>query len=547
METLTGQTLQGGKYLLREELGRGGFGITYKAVHLHLNQTVVIKTLNEALRNNPLFPDSEQKFQDEARRLALCAHPNIVRVSDFFTEDDRSYIVMDYVPGQTLDKVVTFDRPLPEALAVHYIRQIGAALRVVHHNGLLHRDLKPQNMILRSGTQEVVLIDFGIAREFEANLTQTHTSMISSGYAPIEQYLPQARRTPATDVYALAATLYALLTGRTPMASILRYQIETRRSDATGHSANATEVLTEYHQPMPSPRQVRPDLSLLVDTAVMRGMALDVHQRPASVDEWLALLPDSATLPEGLLSIADLGPTAVVEPSLPIGLNSEYSRRSPTDNPQFSQALVTEPAGGSWLAATGAVVLLAAIGLGSFWFFRSTAPAAAPPASSRTAPAAKVFPKPTNALDKAVDPAGSATSEADSPSSAPAFALPGVPAVPGSSPPSSNFGTGLAPEPPPRSTRVLPSASQIEPAAPIPTPSPALVKPTLSAPPIATPEPSASIAPAPSQPATQPAAELPSSSPHTAPVKLDENQKPDKSDKQLERANDNQPANNNSK
>lgn len=218
---LANRTLQRGKYILEQEIGRGGFGITFRAIHQYLGQPVVIKTLNESLRQVPEFDKFQHQFQDEARRLAACVHPSIVRVSDFFIEDDLPYMVMDYIPGQTLAKLVFPNRPLPEAIAIHYIRQIGAALQVVHQKNLLHRDVKPQNIIRRQGTQEVVLIDFGISR-FTPGVTQTHTNMVSEGYAPIEQYLPQAPRTPATDVYGLAATLYALLTARVPVAASLR-------------------------------------------------------------------------------------------------------------------------------------------------------------------------------------------------------------------------------------------------------------------------------------------------------------------------------------
>ncbi|MBW4472689.1 MAG: serine/threonine protein kinase [Stenomitos rutilans HA7619-LM2] len=268
MHSLIGQQLQGGKYTLDEELGRGGFGITFKATHHFLGQTVVIKTLNESLRYEPDYADYQRKFQDEARRLALCVHPHIVRISDFFVEAGQAYMVMDYIPGPNLEALAFPNRPLPEAIAIHYARQIGNALKVVHQNGLLHRDIKPQNIILRQGTQEVVLIDFGIAREFTPGSTQTHTSLISAGYAPIEQYLSEEKRTPATDVYGLAATLYALLTARVPTASILRDR-----------------------QPMPDPRELRPELSAATNQAIIRGMAVDVHYRPASMDEWLALLP----------------------------------------------------------------------------------------------------------------------------------------------------------------------------------------------------------------------------------------------------------------
>ncbi|MEG4425872.1 MULTISPECIES: protein kinase domain-containing protein [unclassified Microcoleus] len=287
MDALIGKTLQGGKYTLEQELGRGGFGITFRANHRYLGQPVVIKTLNESLRQQPNFAEFDRKFQDEARRLASCVHPNIVRVSDFFVEDGQPYMVMDYVPGQNLGDVVGSNNPLPENLAILYITQIGAALKVVHQKGLLHRDVKPQNILLRQNTQEVVLIDFGIAREFTPGATQSHTNMVSDGYAPPEQYFAQGKYTPATDVYGMAATLYTLLTAQVPVAAILRTS-----------------------QPMPSPRDLQPQLSAAVSSGVMRGMTVEAQNRPASVDEWLSLLHGQ---PHGAAS-PSTGPTVAVMP-----------------------------------------------------------------------------------------------------------------------------------------------------------------------------------------------------------------------------------------
>ncbi|MBD2384035.1 serine/threonine protein kinase [Cylindrospermum sp. FACHB-282] len=266
---LAGTILQSGKYTLIEEIGRGGFGVTFKAMHHYLNQEVVMKTINEPLRQHPDFSKFEGQFQDEARRLATCVHPNIVRVSDFFVEAGLPYMVMEYIPGETLGEAFVLPGiPLSEATAIHYIRQIGAALQVVHQNSLLHRDIKPDNIILRQGTQEVVLIDFGIAREFNSGVQQTHTGIVSEGYSPIEQYMTQAPRTPATDIYGLAATLYALLTAQVPIPSLLRDR-----------------------EKMPSPRELQPHLSAAVNQAVMRGMAVESRFRPATVAEWLQLLP----------------------------------------------------------------------------------------------------------------------------------------------------------------------------------------------------------------------------------------------------------------
>jgi serine/threonine-protein kinase len=363
MSVLIGTRLQGGKYTLDQELGRGGFGITFKATHHLLDQVVVIKTPNEAYQHDPSYGDYQRKFQDEARRLALCVHPNIVRVSDFFLENGRAYMVMDYIPGPTLEEVVFPHHPLPESTALHYIRQIASALKVVHRNGLLHRDIKPQNIILRQGTDQVVLIDFGIAREFTPGSTQTHTNLISSGYAPIEQYIAKEKRTPATDVYGLAGTLYSLLTAEVPVASILRDR-----------------------QPMPEPRQLRPELSPAVNQAILRGMAIEVRHRPASIDEWLALLPDGATAHSTPLSTTrpPSPPPPTTAATLPIAPQQPASWKNKPDldstvNPPTMASMArprAERTNPLPLLLGLSVLTLAGVTLASFWF-RSMQPPAA--------------------------------------------------------------------------------------------------------------------------------------------------------------------------
>ncbi|HEY9735186.1 MAG TPA: protein kinase [Trichocoleus sp.] len=292
MSPLTGRSLQQGKYIVDQELGRGGFGITYKARNTALAQSVVIKTINDGLRQDPQFQQHQRQFQDEARRLAKCFHPNIVRVVDFFIEDGLPHIVMDYIPGQTLDTLVQPGRPLPEATALHYIRQVGEAVEAIHRAGLLHRDLKPQNMIVQPETQQVILIDFGIAREFTPGVTQVHTHIVSEGYAPIEQYLKQAQRSPATDIYGLAATLYTLLTGQVPAAAILRDRA-----------------------PLQAPHEIQPTVSRSVSAAVMRGMAVEPQDRPQQMRDWLALLSPASSRHSGAASApVSKVPTVVVAP-----------------------------------------------------------------------------------------------------------------------------------------------------------------------------------------------------------------------------------------
>lgn len=365
MNSLIGKTLQGGKYTLDRELGQGGFGITFKATHHYLHQVVVIKTLNETMRQHPDFANLQRKFQDEARRLAACVHPNIVRISDYFTEDGLPYMVMDYIPGQSLADVVFPNKPLAESTAIHYIQQIGAALRVVHQNGLLHRDVKPHNIMLRQGTQEVVLIDFGIAREFTPNTSQTHTNMVSEGYAPLEQYLPNAPRTPATDVYGLAATLYAMLTARIPIASTLR----------------------DRH-PMPAPRDLQPQLSAATNQAVMRGMAVEARYRPQSIDEWLALLPHSVPVTPVNVHSPSTAPTLAVSPQA----TPQPGTVSPQATPQPGAVIPPSRNNRKGLLLAGGVLaaLIAAAATAAIFQSRQPQPIASPPSE----PSPTVSPEP---------------------------------------------------------------------------------------------------------------------------------------------------------
>jgi serine/threonine protein kinase len=327
MNMLIGKALQGGKYTLDEQLGQGGFGITFLATHHFLDDICVIKTLNPELQRDPQFAQLAERFRDEARNLRRCEHPNIVRMRDFFVEEGIPYLVMDYIPGDSLDRIVFPEKPLPEALAVHYIRQIGQALEVVHQQGLLHRDLKPENIILRQGTDQVILIDFGIAREFTLGKTQAHTNLVTVGYAPVEQYLLNAKRSPATDVYGLAATLYALVTARVPIASIMRDR-----------------------QPMPEPRHLNHSISPGLNQAILWGMALEAEQRPANVTEWMRLLPDNVSSPQTSgRSTPSMAATVAVSPPSPAG-----SRRGSPARP----APAPTPAAPKRAASTAATVAI---------------------------------------------------------------------------------------------------------------------------------------------------------------------------------------------
>ncbi|PHJ64639.1 hypothetical protein VF14_35810 [Nostoc linckia z18] len=265
----SGYRLQNGKYTIENDIAQGGFGITYLAIDEN-NQRVVIKTLNETVQRRPDFAKLQQDFLNEAVKLAKCNHSHVVKVREVFPEGQLWCMAMEYIEGEHLADRVQRLGVLSEAEALGYIQQIGEALTVVHQNGLLHRDVKPANIIVRSQKREAVLIDFGIAREFIPDLTQIHTPYLSHCFAPIEQYQTVAPRGAYTDIYALAATLYFLLTNRLPPIAPNR---------ATGAVLN-------------SPQQINSSISDRVNQAILKGMELEPENRPQTMQEWLESLKE---------------------------------------------------------------------------------------------------------------------------------------------------------------------------------------------------------------------------------------------------------------
>ena len=274
MELVAGSVLQMGKYVLAAPLGKGSFGVTYRAARPDCNQAVAIKTLDESLRSHPNFDRFRQQFLAEAQKISRCQHPSLVRILDCFEEGGQPFMVMEYVPGPTLATLVQPGQPLPENVAIRYIRQVGEALSVLHQQGILHRDVKPQNIVRRQGTDIAVLTDFGIARELTLGMAQTHMSMLSAGYAAPEQYLSQTKRLLTVDIYALAATLYCLLVGQAPIVAPLRDRI-----------------------PLLDLRIFQPNLTSAVEQAVFQGLSMDPQHRPQTVNAWLASLSVSNAQP----------------------------------------------------------------------------------------------------------------------------------------------------------------------------------------------------------------------------------------------------------
>ncbi|MEP0882803.1 serine/threonine-protein kinase [Trichocoleus sp. ST-U3] len=346
MAWAAGQRLYGDRYIIERPLGQGGVGITYLAKDRKGNQ-VVIKTLKDDVLNNPELASFRDKFQrdfrDEALRLALCRHPHIVQIDNAFQEGSLPCMAMEYVEGEDLWKWVNRWGLLSETEALRYIQQIGEALTVVHDKGLLHRDVKPHNIMLRSGKLEAVLIDFGIAREFIRDTTQAHTQALTHGFAPIEQYAEEARRGEYTDVYALAATLYYLLTGKRPTPAFAR----------------AAKV------PLEAPRQINSSISDRVELAILYGMEFEPENRPASVQAWLDLFnfsslnQDAATLPirnvESVITTSD----TTLPTTMFVSSDASHNKLSPEVGENYRQ-LRDLLAAGKWREAdmeTAAIML----------------------------------------------------------------------------------------------------------------------------------------------------------------------------------------------
>ena len=274
-----GAVLQAGRYEIHRKLGRGGFGITYAATDRRLHREVAIKELcfGAATRvggrlvppphETEAFAAAKARFLREAAVLARFSHPNVVRIYEVFEESDTAYLVMELLAGRTLYRQVTDGGALPEAKVLEIAAHCGDALSVLHSGGVLHRDLNPSNVVL-TPEGRVVLIDFGLAREFADEATTPMTRIVTPGYAAPEQYDHAGRLGPPTDVFGLAATLYCALTGRAPVP-------------LGGRGRGAAFV---------APRMLNPAVSKFVSDAVLDGLELDAAHRPRTIDEFLGRL-----------------------------------------------------------------------------------------------------------------------------------------------------------------------------------------------------------------------------------------------------------------
>lgn len=286
MQTLRlGYTLHGGRYRIEKVLGQGGFGITYlvfecgTARHLAVKEFFMKELCGRDESTGGVTCESDGsrekvarfrgKFFKEASNIARFSHPHIVRVFETFEENNTVYYVMEYAEGGSLEDLVRQRGCLSEADAVHYILQVADALAYIHGKKMNHLDVKPANILLNKHG-EALLIDFGLSKQYDISTgSQTSTTPvgISEGYAPIEQYRQGGvdKFSPKTDIYALGATFFKLLTGKTPPSASEIFESGFPLEELKEHKVSQVAIKVIRASMKPRKKDRMRDMYLFVD------------------------------------------------------------------------------------------------------------------------------------------------------------------------------------------------------------------------------------------------------------------------------------------
>jgi serine/threonine-protein kinase len=259
-----------GRYRLGEVLGEGGMAVVYRGHDLLLNRPVAIKILREQYAADANFL---RRFEREAQSAAAFSHPNIVNIYDVGTDGDQHYIVMEYIRGPSLKELIRRQGPFSVDGAIFVIGQVASALDYAHARGLVHRDIKPQNILVdREGNAKVV--DFGIAKGArDVNLTEAGTGMGTVHYVSPEQARGEPA-TPASDLYSTGVVLFEMLTKRLP------FEADTPVGVAMHH----------VNTPPPAPSSINPNVAPEVDAIVLRALAKEPAERYPSGGQLAAAL-----------------------------------------------------------------------------------------------------------------------------------------------------------------------------------------------------------------------------------------------------------------
>ncbi|MGH2834725.1 MAG: Stk1 family PASTA domain-containing Ser/Thr kinase [Solirubrobacteraceae bacterium] len=329
-------TVVDGRYRVISKLGSGGMADVYLAQDTLLGRQVALKLLHHRFSGDQEFVE---RFRREASSAAGLSHPNVVSVYDRGEWDDTYYIAMEYLPGRSLKAVLREHGPLSPEDAIDITIQILLALRFAHKRGIIHRDIKPHNVIL-DGEGRAKVTDFGIARAGASDMTMTGSIMGTAQYLSPEQAQGYAV-SEASDIYAVGVVLYELLTGEVPFE---------------GETAVTIALKQVSVQPTPPSRR-NPQVSPALDAVVLRAMAKDPASRFAGADELIAALQQArAGIAPSPLPIANGAPptAALLMPPLPPG-------DGPPDDAALAEAEEKRRRAGWIAAAVAAAVIVAAI------------------------------------------------------------------------------------------------------------------------------------------------------------------------------------------
>ncbi|MBX6769960.1 MAG: serine/threonine protein kinase, partial [Actinomadura rubrobrunea] len=270
-DPLVGQVLDG-RYRIESRVARGGMATVYVARDMRLDRVVAIKVMHANLAADEEFV---ARFIGEAKAAAALSHPNVVAVFDQRTDGEHVFLVMEYVPGRTLRDLLTERGRLGPRAALEIMQPVLAALGAAHRAGLVHRDVKPENVLITEDGQ-VKVADFGLARaETASKMTKTGMIIGTVGYLAPEQVL-SGDADVRTDVYAAGVMLYELLTGEQP------HQGDTPLAVAYKH----------VNEAVPPPSSVVPGLPRELDVLVTRATAREPAQRPQDAGQFLALVAE---------------------------------------------------------------------------------------------------------------------------------------------------------------------------------------------------------------------------------------------------------------
>src|SRR5437773_3882136 len=256
-------TLFDGRYKILRKLGAGGMANVYLAEDQELGRRVAIKILNERHANDEQFVE---RFRREAKNAAGLSHPNIVSIFDRGEAEGTYYIAMEYLDGRTLKELLVRNGPTPVPIAIDYARQILSALSFAHRNGIVHRDIKPHNIVVGADGR-LKVTDFGIARSGASQMTEAGSIVGTAQYLSPEQ-ARGAPVDPRSDIYSLGVVLYEMLTGKVPFSGDTPVEI-------------AMKHLSQVPEP---PSKLRDGIPHDLDAVVMRALAKDPDQRYGSAE-----------------------------------------------------------------------------------------------------------------------------------------------------------------------------------------------------------------------------------------------------------------------